>query len=308
MSAGRLTMVALVVIAYTTDDIRAQLPKGEVSWDLSVPEGEYLGQPGRAYRTYGAAEQLQLILTVINSSEDPLFVEPSTIKETFTLQVLDGGEEVPVAIEWPLEMSLHGETLPVRYDLGPFRFGPHTGGSWRLAVRRADGERFSTGAYGLVFWIHGLQRAVRTLDDKQWDRSAYAGPGKLQLVVNPAATPVDVAMMYVLKARDAMMRRAYTEALDAYSRAIASDPGNIEAKAMSGHAYMILRRYREAIEYFEEVLKRAPGVWSPTRLALAGAYMALHEESNAIHALRAGGLPEAQVVEEISKLRQAYRR
>lgn len=67
---------------------------------------------------------------------------------------------------------------------------------------------------------------------------------------------------------------------------------------------MILRRYRDAIARFEEIMPRASrDGFSPTRLTLARAYMAIRDEANAVRVLSGSGLPEERINSELAQLR-----
>jgi tetratricopeptide (TPR) repeat protein len=215
----------------------------------------------------------------------------------------EANRETPVTVEWLPEVQLRGDITP-HVQIGPVYLEPHTGAGWRVVVRRQDGERFLAGEYVITFWMHQLLSAVRTTDDRAWTGRVFDGPGKVALVVNPATTPGDRAKMHNMRAREATMRRAFLEALDAYSLASAADPANIEAREGAGYVYMSLRRYREAIAQFETVVPAFSNGLSPARLTLARAYMAINDEAGAVRVLRGSGLPEERINLELSQLRQ----
>ena len=277
---------------------------GELYWDIAVEDVEYLGNPARTYRAYLETEQLQLRLSVMNNSEEAITIQQASLPAMLEVRVADANRETPVTVEWLPEVQRRGDITP-HVQIGPVYLEPHTGAGWRVLVRRQDGERFLAGEYVITFWMHQLRSAVRTTDDRAWTGSVFDGPGKIGLVVQPATTAADRAKMHNMRARDATTRRAYLDALDAYSLASAADPANIEAKYGAGYVYMILGRYRDAIARFEAVLPAFSDGFSPARLTLARAYIEIRDEANALRVLRGSGLTEQRVASKISELRQA---
>jgi Flp pilus assembly protein TadD len=77
----------------------------------------------------------------------------------------------------------------------------------------------------------------------------------------------------------------YDEAADAFGRALASDPGHLEAMNNLGRVHFVAGRYSEAAALFEKVLRRTPHAVG-TKKNLAAAYARMGRYQDAVSVLQ----------------------
>lgn len=95
--------------------------------------------------------------------------------------------------------------------------------------------------------------------------------------------------------------------MQAFQRARAADPADHLSMIALGDAYLRVKRSAEAIVEFENALR----VMTPHRpavpMALAYAYVAVGDESNAARVLREAGVSESRIPSNLDQFRSTIR-
>jgi tetratricopeptide (TPR) repeat protein len=307
MRISRSLFVVTWSVVLLAESVHAQRTNQEIlNWTVAVHDAELLGDPARSYRAYTEREQLKILLTVSNGSEASALIDQTRIQSAFDVRV-SAMDAIPINIEWPEVWPPESVTSISTAARQSFLLEAHQGVRWAITLQRQDGQPFVSGRYRIDTAMRSLEAAAQSLNGIRWTER---GPTTMDLalfVVAPT-TPRERASMYRVRARDAVARRAFAEALQDYADALAADPTDVQAQLGLATIYVTLRRYREAIPHFEAVLPTLPPGPNWVVMSLAQAYAGVGNEGNAVRVLRASGMTEDAVTSELARLRQLVSR
>ena len=114
--------------------------------------------------------------------------------------------------------------------------------------------------------------------------------------------------MHRAAAVKASAENRYEDAAVSFEKALEATPANLELVAGLGNVYIVLKRYRDAIDVFERVLPRVVGKGSAIPMMLALAYVAEREDRNAATVLRMDGRNERQIADDLQALQRLAER
>jgi hypothetical protein len=311
MTISRISVVAIVLLAFVAGLADAQPSDNRLlRWNIDVRGGRTTAEP-RTYRFFEEIEEIQLRLGMSHDSKTALVVDRETLQRSLRLTVTSGGRSLETNVEWQPSVQHSGQTFrtPLSGPSSGVRIEGDGGVRWFLGIRRSDGELFTPGMYTVAISMKLAPAAFRTPEGAPWV-GPWGIPSEtdLTVVVNrPASTQERVLQALTEGSVAGFDDGNWNAAAAAYRRAVALDPGNDDAKFMLASSYLRLKRYREAIPFFEDILPRRGG---PRGVggALVHAYMGAGDEANAARVLRAEGFNNEQVAAKISEVRRGLQR
>jgi tetratricopeptide (TPR) repeat protein len=257
---------------------------------------------------YAEADALRLRFTVQNDSMQPVQVSASGLRAAFSAQVAElGADEIPVAVRWPDEVYLYGDTVPTRLDWSQsVQLDPGTFAAWIALVGRADGRPFAAGGvYRIKFRFLGFATILRGVDERPLSVSAEDPASNVTIAVWPPTTAQERSQMYRLSAGEAYDRGDLETALRGYQDAARADATDTSARARMAVIYSRTRRYQEAVDIYERLLADGGNLQSLARL-LAAAHLGLGDSVKASDVLRRAGYTEPGIARELGVLRKTH--
>jgi hypothetical protein len=193
--------------------------------------------------------------------------------------------------------------------------GKERGISFRLRLKRLDGQVFPEGRYVITVDMQPFFASLREVDGSVW----VGATPRLQIskpaVVKIAKTVEEKAAFYRVEADYAATRRDYAAAIEHYQQLLRLTPEHFLVHQNLGRAYASLGRYKEAVGFLEHAYKQwlkippAFPIRSETQgftAALVVTQMALGNDARVLEILRADGLSETDAkrrLDQIKKLR-----
>jgi Flp pilus assembly protein TadD len=129
----------------------------------------------------------------------------------------------------------------------------------------------------------------------------------VSVIVAPPTTARERAAAFRLAGTVALRGNRQAEAVQAFQRARTADPADHLSMIALGDAYLRVKRYAEAIVEFENALRVMPPHRPAVPMALAYAYVAVGDESNAARVLREAGVSESKIPSDLDQFRSTIR-
>jgi tetratricopeptide (TPR) repeat protein len=247
-----------------------------------------------------------------NEFEEPLLVDHALFSRLFGVGVRSMNGPVAVVVEWPPVVRLSGESWRTPININPtemVRIEGEQTVTRTVDLRRADGERFSPGVYRVDLVMINALGAVRTDEDKAWTGPLASEAGDITVIVNTPTSRQERVRQAVTAGRVASDEGDVRGATQAYERAVQLDPTDPGNKLLLASTYLGLKRYRDAIPFYEDVVRDVrSGMRRLLVEALAQAYLGAGDEQGAVRVLQAEGVGGQALTAKLAELRGYLRK
>jgi hypothetical protein len=296
------TLTGVLVIALALATPLSAQRRSFLRWIVQLEDADALSDP-RTFRTYDAAREITLKISMANESNDALTFDHSVLTNAVDFRVIQNGP-VNVDVEWHPEAWFNGSRGVVsRTDR--IQLEADSGVEWRVTLSRSGGSVFPPGEYEIQISWARLLPLLTTSTGQPWRGRAVPGT-TVGLSIIPPRDQRECAAGYRRDGTRAARENRHVDARRAFELALTADPGDIAAQIGLGDALLSLNRYREAIGPFEAAsgAARAKGERSPVTARLALAYLSAGDEQNARRVLQEAGASGALLTEQLQRLRE----
>ena len=300
-ASSRLAFGLLLSLLATSEMLQAQ-DRGLLRTAVEMPDtDEFVRNQVPGHRSYVELDAIRFTIEMGNESMVPLVVDQVKLHDAYAVHV---GGDAPIAadLRWIAIQGFEADRPAPLVDQEPVLIKPQEFVKWTVAIHRADGKPFTWGDYPVSLELGDVRRAVSTLDGRIWDGRLMEKTVYERLVsVKAPRTSGETARRHSIAAMQARARGDTEAGLQAMILAAAADP-SLELNVIPW--YVRAGRYQEAIAKTEERIARGLYYDRSALDLLAYAYVAVGEYNKATGTLQRAGVPQADVADALSRVRQ----